>query len=193
MESKIKRIEGIIRAKRQTKLISICISSALAVASLVILFALGGELYAFLPSLLAFILLIVRLFSLLRDRSVRLFGDEFRGTVVKKQEKSEIHDSMITGSYGSYSEPRPYEHGRVRVIVSTVYAKSESGEIVSIGKFNEDQTAYLAVGDEIVIPKYARYPIITNEKESRQKWLCPLCGEVNRDGTPCTGCGFEYD
>ena len=76
---------------------------------------------------------------------------------------------------------------------AVINAKSESGEIVSIGKFNEDQTAYLAVGDEIVIPKYARYPIITNEKESRQKWLCPLCGEVNRDGTPCTGCGFEYD
>lgn len=174
------------------KLITLSFSTALALVAFALMMTLGRtELKIFLPSLVALILLLYRIFRTLGDKSSRIIGRELRGTVVGKQEKSEIHDKMITGSYGSFSDPRPYEHGRVRVLVSTVYVKTEDGSVVSAGKFNEDQTLFLELGDEIVIPKYGNFPLVLNESESRQKWLCPICGTVSPDKVNCPSCGFD--
>ena len=182
----------ITEGRRRKRITELCLLSSLFAATVVLLCFFGKYLWAFLPLTAAFVLLTIRIGKLVADRSVMLFGKEVTGVIVKKAVRSRIKDSRIMASYGSNTEPSPWQSYAVRIQCGTVYVKTDEDEIVSLGKFDEDVINFLEEGDRVIRFRGSRYPIILNESESRQKWLCPACGEVNPDGRDCIRCGFDF-
>ncbi len=165
-----------------------------------LLFALGvtalvlwnDELRIFISSAALTLLSALRLIFIVKSRTVRIFSKEIIGTVVEIKESPRILDNRLVGSYGSFSEIRPYERDRCEVIVGTLFIEQKDGNIFTVDGLNEDQTAFFAKGDEVVIFAGAKFPLVTNEPPSREKWLCPICGSVSPDGVDCPVCGLEF-
>ncbi len=185
-------IEAIIKARKAKKVKLLILHLFLFALCVLGLIFFGKYLWAFIPLCTAAVLLFIRICMMLKDRSVSFFKKELHGTVINKKVGTNIKDTIKTASFGALSVS-PYQSYRVRIRVGTVYVKCPSGDVKALGKFSEDALDFFNEGDEIVRFSGTRYPVILNEPPSRQKWLCPVCGEVNPDGRDCTECGFEFN
>jgi hypothetical protein len=181
-----------IEKRRKSFIFQTSVFTLLFVLSLAALIFYNQDLRVFIVFGLLFVFCAVRLGFLFKNKTVSVRSRLRRGVIVDKKEKVIIIDSKITGSYGSFSEIRPFEHDRNEAIEGTIYIKEENGNVFSIEKLNEAQSEFYAVGDEVVILAGARFPLVTNEPPSRQKWLCPVCGRVSPDGVDCPDCGLPF-
>ena len=188
----LERIKAIIKERKARKAKLLLLHLFLFALFALGLIFFGKYLAAFIPLSIVCVLLFIRICMMLKDRTVSFFKKELRGTVINKKVGTNIKDSIKTASYGATSVS-PYQTYRVRIRVGTIYVKTISGEVKVLGKFSEDALDFFSEGDEIVRFSGTRYPVILNEPPSRQKWLCPVCGEVNPDGRDCTECGFEFN
>lgn len=193
MTEKQLQTKKIIEGRRRARIAELSVLFSLFALTVLLLSFFGKYLWAFLPLIAVFVLLIIRIGKLLSDKSVMLRGKEVSGVIVKKAVRSRIKDSRIMASYGSNTEPSPWQSYAVRIQCGTVYVRTDDGDVVSLGKFDEDVINFLEEGDRVIRFRGSRYPIILNESESRQKWLCPACGEVNPDGRDCIRCGFDFN
>ncbi len=192
MSEHFSNIKMLLKKKRLVFCIKLTVLLLLSAMAAILYILFNNELRAFIGSLVLLILCLFQIGVLFKTKTVKIFGKEQRGTVVKKDEKSKIHDKKITGSYGSFSEIRPYEHYRKLVVDGTLFIQKENNEILSIQGLTKDQINFYEVGDEVVILTGAKFPIVLNEPESRQKWLCPICGTVLPSGVDCAYCGLKY-
>ena len=187
------KIKELIERKRRSQALELSVCFSLFTAAIVLLVFFGKYLWVFIPLTIAVALLALKISKLFSEKSTSLFNSEIVGVIIKKVVRSRIKDSRKTASYGSATEPAPYQNYAVRIQCGTVFVKTDEGKVVSLGKFDEDIINFLEEGDHVIRFRGSRFPIILNESPSRQKWLCPLCGEVNPDGRDCIKCEFNFN
>ncbi|MBR2467238.1 MAG: hypothetical protein IKB38_09975 [Clostridia bacterium] len=192
MENRHSEYKKRIRKARRTFITQTVIFSLLLALGVTALVLWNDELRIFISAAGLTLLSALRLIFIIKSRTVRIFSKEITGTVVEIKETPRILDKKLVGSFGSFSDIRPYEQDRCEVVVGTLFIERKDGSIFTVDELNEDQTAFFAKGDEVVIFAGAKFPLVTNEPPSREKWLCPVCGSVSPDGVDCPVCGLEF-
>lgn len=181
-----------IQKARRIFIVQAVLFSLLLTLGVIALVLWNDELRIFISAAALTVLSALRLIFIVKNKTVRIFSKEITGTVIEIKETPRILDSKLVGSFGSFSEIRPYEQDRSEVIVGTLFIERKDGSIFTVDELNEDQTAFFEKGDEVVIFSGAKFPLVTNEPPSREKWLCPICGSVPPDGVDCPVCGLEF-
>ena len=192
MNERYTHIEKLISRRKQAFLIRFFILAVLSLASLVLLIFKNNKLPLFLIGCTVFTAATLSLIFTIKSTTVSVFGKKRCGTIVDKKEAVRLLDKKIVGSFGSYSELKPYEHDRTEALVGTLFIKDKNENVFSVGELDEDQSSFFEIGDEVIIFSGARFPLVTNEPPSRQKWLCPICGKVSPDGIDCPVCGLPF-
>ncbi len=172
------------------------IFSAVSCLSVVALVFWNDKMAVFAAAIILLITSFIQIMSTVRSRTVKVFGKERRGVVIEKSEVSRVHqhgqpagNTNITFS----GDVRQFNKYSTRANVGVLYIKGEDGRIFHTRELNKEQTDFFEVGDSIIIYAGAKFPIVLNEPEARQKWLCPICGTVLPDGVDCSGCGLEFN
>ena len=173
--------------KRQATLVLSALFTVLSAAGIILF---GSELYVFLPAAIVFIASMFFFSKALLDKRTSFFQKEKRGVITDKKIKQIMIDKLSIGGYGQANAR--YTDYRTPAITSTLFIKDTHGKIFTVGGLNSDQTEFYEIGDEVIIFKGARFPIVTNEPASRQKWICPVCGTVSPDGVDCGRCGMPF-
>ncbi len=192
MNERFSELRSILKKRRIAFCIRLAVFLALAAMAIVIYILFNEHLRAFIGALILFVLSVFEIAVLFKTKTVKIFGKEKSGVVVSKGNKVRVLDQTVVGGYGSFSEIRPFDHYKTPVIVGALFIKGEDGRIFRTREFNEGQFEFYEVGDEVILLKGAKFPIVTNEPPSRQKWLCPICGTVSPDGVDCPACGLEF-
>ena len=192
MTDKQEKIRAFIKKRKTNRKIELFIHIGLLMLTVSLLVFFGKYLGAFLPLAVALVLLIYRTVRLFCDKTVSVFTKELRGTVVRNDKKCIVHDSQRVGGVGLSRNLRPYQSYSTELTVGAVFVRTDSGEVLPLGKYHEDVAEFIEEGDEVVRFEGSRYPLILNEPASRQKWLCPACGNVSPDECDCSVCGLEF-
>ena len=127
-----------------------------------------------------------------------LFSPDVRGVCVKEHEYVATSVSVFgTGNTkgvkfrnsGGGSNAGNARSRRPHVRAAAVYVRLESGDVVILDGLTSVQTDIYEIGDELLRPSGARYPIILNRNVEKQP--CPLCGRINsRTDLQCERCGL---
>ena len=169
---------------------------ALFIAMLIV----GIALFVFGEGNIAFYGIIVGIvaFALFADLWRRysptvLFSREIKGVNIKEHEYVESAGGGYTVRRGiavrggrTHSNSGHAKSRRPHVRSAYVYVKLDDGNVVILDGLNSNHTDIYEIGDEILRPAGARYPIVLNRDVEKQP--CPLCGRIN--GMDLDGCAF---
>ena len=185
MRYDLEALSARVKAKRVEFLISFLTSLAIAVASAVCAVVFNGTNERFAFVLCAAISLFYVYRSIKKYRPVSLFGGELRGINVKEHE----YVTMSRGpASASYRILYPSHTGGTR-IHARLYLKSPDGQIKIVRGLYKAQTDVYEIGDELLRPAGATYPVILSRDTHRAP--CPDCGRVNgAEERSCTTCGL---
>ena len=128
-----------------------------------------------------------------------LFSPDIKGISIKEHEyvatrvaraSSAAGRSIAFRNTGGGSNAGNAKSKRPHVRAATVYVKLEDGNVAAFDGLTSLQTDIYEIGDELLRPSGARYPIILNRDTERQP--CPWCGRINsRESFECEVCGLS--
>ena len=128
-----------------------------------------------------------------------LFSPDIKGISIKEHEyvatkvaraSSAGGRSIAFRNTGGGSNAGNAKSKRPHVRSATVYVRLEDGEVAVFDGLTSIQTDIYEIGDELLRPSGARYPIILNRDTEKQP--CPWCGRLNTQKSfECEGCGLS--
>lgn len=168
------------------------------------LFAIGVGLFFVREKTVAFIgiLLAVAAVALLAKHigaysPAILFSAEKRGVLIKEHEYVANIKKGLSGRAtvakqvaNSHSKTGNAKSRRPHVRSAYVYIREDNGNVTILDGLTSLQTDVYEIGDELLRPSGARYPIIVSRTPEKQP--CPLCGRINgTDKWECASCGLD--
>ena len=169
----------------------------------VCIFIAGAVLFFFEDKNVVFVGIILAVISIFltvrlwrRYSASVLFSKEIRGVNIKEHE-------YVQSARGGYSVKRGFamrtvkthsnsgnaKSKRPHVHAAYIYVREENGNVVILDGLTSRQTDIYEIGDEVLRPSGARYPIVMSREPDRQP--CPLCGRINgMDEESCPSCGL---
>jgi hypothetical protein len=126
-----------------------------------------------------------------------LFSPDVNGISIKEHEyvaakvaRAPTGRVAIFRNSGGGSNSGNAKAKRPHVRAATVYVRLEDGEVATFDGLTSIQTDIYEIGDELLRPSGARYPIILNRDAEKQP--CPWCGRINvRESFECESCGLS--
>jgi hypothetical protein len=125
-----------------------------------------------------------------------LFSGECRGINVKEHEYVANAPRGLSPSRAFMLRAKTYSRSgnpgprTARVRQAYVYLRLPDGNVIILDGLSSLHTDIYEIGDELLRPSGARYPIVLNRELDRQP--CPLCGRINgRDNMECASCGLD--
>lgn len=123
-----------------------------------------------------------------------LFSPDIKGISIKEHEyvatkvaRAPTGRVTIFRNAGGGSNAGSAKAKRPHVRAATVYVRLEDGEVATFDGLTSVQTDIYEIGDELLRPSGARYPIILNRDTEKQP--CPWCGRINtRESFECGNC-----
>ena len=193
----LEKLSWIIDERRKKFKLWISLYAAIFVSGVIVFFAGGEDIALFgVIAVIAAIFLTVKLWR--KYSPGVLFSAEIRGENVKEHEfvqsvrggysmKRGIATRLTVSTHsnsGSAKSKRPH------VRSAYVYVRLADGNVVILDGLTSLHTDIYEIGDEIMRPAGARYPIVLSRELEKQP--CPLCGRINRmDSDECASCGLS--
>ena len=192
----LEKLSWIIDARRKRFKLWLALFVAMLIAG-VVLFIIGEDNVAFYGIIVAVVALALFLDLWRRYSPTVLFSGEIRGINIKEHEYVESARGGYTIRRGvamrggrTYSNSGNAKSKRPHVRAAYVYVKLENGDVLILDGLNSNHTDIYEIGDEILRPAGARYPIVLNRDVEKQP--CPLCGRINAmDLDGCAFCGLS--
>lgn len=182
----IERINGILAKKRRRLIAELILCIAASLLCAVLLLTLGERLYVFLPSLIILILSVIGFVKRLKNKTVRLIPlKDGVGAIANKNHKLVDYKPFYGADHIS-------THSQGKRISGSLKVKCEDGRTVTYSKLSKNQYNFYECGDSVRLLRFGLLPIVTDEPESRQKQLCPICCTVSPDSDACPSCGFNF-
>ena len=192
----LEKLSWIIDARRKKFKLWLALFVAMLIAGVVLFIVGEGDiaLYGIIVAVVALVLFV----DLWRRYSPPvLFYREIRGVNIKEHEYVESARGGYTVRRGiavrggkTYSNSGNAKSKRPHVRAAYVYVRLENGDVVILDGLNSNHTDIYEIGDEILRPAGARYPIVLSRKIEKQP--CPLCGRINSmDDEGCASCGLS--
>lgn len=193
----LEKLSWIIDARRKRFKLWLVLFAAMLIFGIV-LFVVGDDDIALYGLIVAVIALALFIDLWRRYAPAVLFSREIRGINIKE------HEYVSESARGGYSVRRGLAmrgmkthsnsgHAKSRrphVRSAYVYVKLDGGEVAILDGLTSLHTDIYEIGDEILRPEGARYPIILNRDAPKQP--CPLCGRINgMDAEACACCGLS--
>lgn len=192
----LEKLSWIIEARRKRFKLWLALFAVMLIAGAV-LFIVGDDNIA-LYGIIVTVAALVLLGDLWRRYSPTvLFSKEIRGINIKEHEYVESPKGGYTVRRGiavrggrTYSNSGNAKSRRPHVRSAYVYVKLDDGDVRILDGLNSNHTDIYEIGDEILRPAGARYPIVLNRDVEKQP--CPLCGRINAmDLDGCAFCGLS--
>lgn len=170
----------------------------------VFMLIIGISLLFFKEKTLAFfgivilILTVVFLAKLIQSYSpVLLFSKEKRGVLIKEHEYVanikrglSARATVVRQTGATHSTSGNAKSRRPHVRSAYVYIREKNGDVLIIDGLSSLHTDIYEIGDELLRPSGARYPVILNRKAEKQP--CPFCGRINdMNSFECSVCGLS--
>lgn len=181
------RVNGILVRERRRLLAELGLFITASLLCVVLLITLGEQLYVFFPSLIILILSVIGFVKRLKEKTVRLvpFKDAV-GVITNKHHKLVDYKPFYGADHIS-------THSQGKRISGSFTVKCDNGRTVTYSKLNKDQYNFYEEGDSVRTLRFGLLPIVTDEPESRQKQLCPICCTVSPGSDACPSCGFNFN
>ncbi len=198
----LEKLSWIIEAKRKRFKILLALYICLVIIGAVMFFI--GEMNVVFYGIIIVIIAVALIFKLIRSYSPGiLFSLEKRGILIKEHEYVANIKKGLSGravvakrTSGPHSSTGNARSRRPHVRSAYVYVRDESGNVLIFDGLTSLHTDIYEIGDEVLRPAGARYPIITVAVDNRkiEKQPCPLCGRINEmSKTECGACGLAIN
>ena len=194
----LEKLSWRIEAKRRKFKILASVYSIMAVTGLALAFVNENKIRMW-----GFILLGAGVFLLIhlitKYSPLLLFSPDIKGISIKEHEyvatkvaraSSAGGRSIAFRNTGGGSNAGNAKSKRPHVRSATVYVRLEDGEVAVLDGLTSIQTDIYEIGDELLRPSGARYPIILSRDTEKQP--CPWCGRLNtQKSLECECCGLS--
>lgn len=131
-----------------------------------------------------------------RSRPGYLFSKEQRGINVKEHEYIANAPRGLSPRRAFMLRAKTYSNSgnasarTARVRQAYVYLRLDDGNVIILDGLTSLHTDIYEIGDELLRPAGARYPIVIGRDVKNQP--CPLCGRINAASElACAGCGLD--
>ena len=181
-----------IAEKKRRFFIGISLYALLAIVSVPLMLT-GEKTVVFTGALLLILSILLALRHISRYDPAILFSKEKRGVNGKEHEYvqnaprglSPRRAFMLRAKTHSGSGNAGPRTARVRA--AQVYIRLEDGNVEILEGLSSLQTDIYEIGDELLRPAGARYPVIVSRSAKRMP--CPFCGRINSEGDQqCAAC-----
>lgn len=198
----LEKLSWIIEAKRKRFRILLALYICLIIIGAVLFFV--GEMNVVFYGIIIVIIAVALIFKLIRSYSpVILFSSEKRGILIKEHEyvanvKKGLSGRAVVAKHtaGAHSSTGNARSRRPHVRSAYIYVRCECGDVLIFDGLTSLHTDIYEIGDEVLRPAGARYPIIVAAKDNRkiEKQPCPLCGRINEmNKSECVACGLSIN
>ncbi len=121
-----------------------------------------------------------------------ILSTQIKGENIKEHEYAvESRLRNRTTAYKGVNMPHTYENKKAEVnnISGSVFLRLDDGNIKEIRALPENLMDFYEIGDILLKPAGAKYPMVINKPASKQ--VCPYCGTINSENEEsCSGCGL---
>ena len=198
----LEKLSWIIASKRKRFKILLALYICLVIIGAVLFFI--GEMNVVFCGIIIAIIAVALIFKLIRSYSPSvLFSSEKRGILVKEHEYVATVKRGLSGratvakrTAGTHSSSGNAKSRRPHVRSAYIYVRDGNENVLIFDGLTSLHTDIYEIGDEVLRPAGARYPIIVAAKDNRkiEKQPCPLCGRINEmNKSECVACGLSIN